>query len=148
MNTHMDSSRIYRPLTTDDYPAFLTLITHFRPTTFTKEQFCEALSRISLSSEIYVVEQEGALVATGTILYETKYIFNICTLAHVEDVCVAEAYRGKGLGKWLVCRLVVTAKERGCYKVTLDCADSNVAFYTKCNFEKRGNQMTVFFPQE
>jgi len=141
----MERSRVCRLLTVDDYSAFLALISQFRPTTFTKEQFCEALSRISLSSEIYVVEQEGALVATGTVIYETKYIFNICTLAHIEDVCVAEVCRGQGIGKWLMRRLVDQAKAKGCYKVTLDCADSNVAFYTKCEFEKRGNQMTVFF---
>jgi glucosamine-phosphate N-acetyltransferase len=139
------NSRICRPLTTNDYTSFLALISQFRPTTFTKEQFCEALARISLSSEIYVIEQDGSLVATATVMYETKYIFNICTLAHVEDVCVAETERGKGLGKELMRHIVAIAKSKGCYKVTLDCADSNVDFYTTCNFEKRGHQMTVFF---
>ena len=136
---------VYRHITRNDYASFLKLISQFRETYFTEKEFCETLDRITLSSMIYVVEKDGELVATGTIIYEIKYIFNICTLAHIEDVCVAEAYRAQGLGKWLMGRLVDTAKEKGCYKVTLDCADSNVSFYTKCHFEKRGHQMTVFF---
>lgn len=141
----MENSCVFRLLTVHDYAPFLKLISQFRPTIFTYEQFCETLACISLSSEIYVLEQEGALVATGTLIYETKYIFNICTLAHIEDVCVAETERGKGLGKWLMARMVEVAQSKGCYKVTLDCAESNVAFYTKCGFEQRGHQMTVFF---
>jgi glucosamine-phosphate N-acetyltransferase len=28
------------------------------------------------------------------------------------------------------------AVEKGCYKVILDCSDSNVSFYEKCGFSK------------
>lgn len=41
--------------------------------------------------------------------------------------------------------LVVLGKEAGCYKVTLECSDDNVGFYTKCGFERKGNQMSVYF---
>ena len=136
---------IFRKLTVNDYDFFLALINDFRETTFTKEEFIENLNTILQSSEIYVVECNNKLIATGTIIYETKFIFNICRLAHIEDVCVKKEYRGQGLGKYMLSKLVSIAKEKKCYKVTLDCADTNVTFYEKCNFEKRGNQMTVFF---
>ena len=136
---------IFRKLTVDDYDSFLALINDFRETTFTKEEFAENLNTILQSSEIYVVESNNKLIATGTIIYETKFIFNICKLAHIEDVCVKMEHRDQGLGKYMLSKLVSIAKEKKCYKVTLDCADTNVAFYEKCNFEKRGNQMTVFF---
>ena len=136
---------IFRKLTINDYDFFLALINDFRETTFTKEEFIENLNTILQSSEIYVVECNNKLIATGTIMYETKFIFNICRLAHIEDVCVKKEYRGQGLGKYMLSKLVSIAKEKKCYKVTLDCADTNVTFYEKCNFEKRGNQMTVFF---
>jgi len=129
----------------NDYQSFLLLIQDFRATAFTEEMFVVYLNKIMHSSDIYVVEYQNQLIATGTIIYETKFIFNICTLAHIEDVCVKMEYRNQGLGKYIVNKLVSTAKENKCYKVTLDCADTNVAFYEKCNFEKRGNQMTVFF---
>jgi glucosamine-phosphate N-acetyltransferase len=136
---------IFRKLTIHDYHSFLALINDFRESTFTEEEFVENLNTIMQSSEIYVVESNNTLIATGTIIYETKFIFNICKLAHIEDVCVKMEHRGQGLGKYILSKLVSVAKERKCYKVTLDCADTNVAFYEKCNFEKRGNQMTVFF---
>lgn len=136
---------IFRKLTVDDYDTFLALINDFRETAFTKEEFAENLNTILQSSEIYVVESNNKLIATGTIMYETKFIFNICQLAHIEDICVKKEHRDQGIGKYMLSKLVTVAKEKKCYKVTLDCADTNVAFYEKCNFEKRGNQMTVFF---
>ena len=33
------------------------------------------------------------------------------------------------------------AREAGCYKVILDCSDSNVKFYEKCGFQKKEVQM-------
>jgi len=136
---------IFRKLTIHDYHSFLALINDFRESTFTEEEFVENLNTIMQNSEIYVVESNNTLIAIGTIIYETKFIFNICKLAHIEDVCVKMEYRGQGLGKYILSKLISVAKERKCYKVTLDCADTNMAFYEKCNFEKRGNQMTIFF---
>jgi glucosamine-phosphate N-acetyltransferase len=145
MSTICFDSVIFRKLTINDYQSFLLLIKDFRATSFTKEMFIENLNKIMHSSDIYIVEYQNQLIATGTIIYETKFIFNICTLAHIEDICVKIEYRNQSLGKYIVNKLVDIAKENKCYKVTLDCADTNIAFYEKCNFEKRGNQMTVFF---
>jgi len=135
----------FRKLSVNDYYSFLDLIRDFRDTNFTKDIFIDTLHKNMLNSDIYVAEYNNTLIATGTIIYETKFIFNICTLAHIEDICVKKEYRQMGLGKYIVSKLVDVAKQNKCYKVTLDCADNNVAFYEKCNFEKRGNQMTVFF---
>lgn len=136
---------IFRKLSVDDYHPFLELIRDFRDTTFTEDEFIYHFHKIKHNSDIYVVERDNKLIATGTIIYETKFIFNICTLAHIEDICVKVEHRNNGLGKYMLSKLIDVAKENKCYKVTLDCSDTNVAFYEKCNFEKRGNQMTVFF---
>ena len=37
--------------------------------------------------------------------------------------------------------LMEFAKEAGCYKVILDCAESNVAFYEKCGLTRKEVQM-------
>lgn len=34
-----------------------------------------------------------------------------------------------------------SAKEAGCYKVILDCAENNVAFYEKCGLTRKEVQM-------
>ena len=139
------NNTIFRKLTIHDYDSFLILINDFRNTSFTKERFIEIFNNSSLHSDIYILEYNNTLIATATLLYETKFIFNTCIVGHIEDVCIKTEYRKHGLGKYIISKVVDIAKENKCYKVTLDCADDNVDFYIKCNFEKRGNQMTVFF---
>ena len=129
----------FRPLTIDDYDAYIGLINDFRPTTFSEEEFLETLRQIQYSSVIWVYEEDGILLATGTIIYEYKFIMNTCVYAHIEDVCVKATHRRQGLGKRLIQHLLSEAKD--CYKVTLDCSDENVPFYESCGLERRGNQM-------
>ncbi len=130
-----------RLLTIDDYEAYHVLINEFRPTVFTKEQFEDVLAYIQQCGAIWVLEENGILVATATIFYERKFIFNTCIYAHIEDVCVTKAERGKGYGKRIVRHLMEEAKRNRCYKITLDCSDENVGFYMSCGLTRRGNQM-------
>jgi len=132
-----------RNLQLSDYNSFFKLINNFRETTFTNEQFESTFKLITQNSDIIVFEYNNELIGTGTIIYEYKFIFNICCLGHIEDVCIREDYRNKGLGKLIITELIKVAKNKKCYKVTLDCSDSNKIFYEKCNFERRGNQMSI-----
>jgi GNAT superfamily N-acetyltransferase len=129
----------FRRLTNSDYLKYHDLINEFRQTTFTEEMFVKKLESIQASSVIWVYEENDVLLATGTIIYEHKFIFDTCIYAHIEDVCVRKTHRRKGLGKLLMRHLMNQA--RHCYKVTLDCADENVQFYKTCGLEPRGNQM-------
>ena len=136
---------LFRTLTNNDYFSYLSLIRDFRDTTFTDEQFCSTLDLILKTSDIIVIEEDGKLIACGTLLYETKLIHNISKVGHIEDVCIKKEYRGKRLGKQLIAYMATLAKEKGCYKVTLYCEDNNVDFYRKCDFKCVGNQMIVDF---
>jgi glucosamine-phosphate N-acetyltransferase len=136
---------LFRHLRNDDYLFYLSLIRDFRDTTFTEEQFCSTLDTMVQTSDIIVIEEAGELIACGTLLYETKLIHNISKVGHIEDVCIKKEHRGKQLGKKLITYMTELAKEKGCYKVTLYCEDSNVEFYKKCNFNCVGNQMIVDF---
>jgi glucosamine-phosphate N-acetyltransferase len=131
--------QIFRQLNINDYTEYHRLINEFRHTQFTEEQFKNTLMLIEKSSVIWVMEDSGHLLATGTIIYEHKFIFDTCVYAHIEDVCVTESMRRQGLGKRLIEHMLQQIKH--CYKVTLDCADENVAFYVACGLERRGNQM-------
>jgi glucosamine-phosphate N-acetyltransferase len=133
---------IIRKLNIYDYDQFLILIKQFRPTEFTKQQFLDRMNYIKNYSDIWVIEENKQLVATATIIYEQKFIHNLCILAHVEDVCVREDFRGKGFGKILMNHLEQQAKEKGCYKITLVCSQENSEFYEKCDLEVRGLQMS------
>jgi len=131
-----------RLLNVNDYQKYLPLINEFRSTQFTKEQFVETLDLINRSSEIWIIEKDDDLIATGTIIYESKFIFNISKVAHIEDICVQSKYRGQGFGKLMVKHLVELSKNNKCYKVVLECSEDNSHFYEKCGFEKRGLQMS------
>lgn len=130
---------MFRLLSLDDYQEYQSLINEFRPTSFTFEQFTEILGTIQRSGNIWVYEEDGKLLATATVIYEHKFIMNTCLYAHVEDVCVRSSHRRKGIGQRLMRHIMDVS--RYCYKITLDCADSNVAFYQSCGLERRGNQM-------
>lgn len=131
----------FRILTKGDYEEYKLLLNDFRPTDFSLAQFEETLDYIQRTGAIWVGVQDGALVATGTIFYEHKLIYNTCSTAHIEDVCVKATQRRGGLGKQLLQHLFKEAKCYGCYKVTLDCSDTNVDFYKACGLTRRGNQM-------
>jgi glucosamine-phosphate N-acetyltransferase len=135
----------FRRLTNGDYLSYLELIREFRETTFTQEQFYSTLDTMVQTSDIIVLEEDGELIACGTLLYETKLIHNISKVGHIEDVCIKREHRGKQRGKQLITYMADLAKEKGCYKVTLYCDESNVEFYKKCNFKCLGHQLTMDF---
>lgn len=85
------------------------------------------------------------LIGTATIFIETKLIHNFGKVAHIEDVIVHNEFRGKGLGKLLLDKCIEIAKQNGCYKIILDCSDDNCRFYENCGFNKKGNQMALYF---
>jgi len=90
------------------------------------------------------------LIATGTILFERKFIYNLCMLCHIEDVCVKKEFRSHGFGKQIISHLISRSKEKDAYKITLDCNEMNVEFYKKCGLEQRGVQMSQLnsFPEQ
>ena len=52
-------------------------------------------------------------------------------VAHIEDVVLSPDVQGKGFGKRVIKALLAVAKQRGAYKVILDAAEENAAFYEK-----------------
>lgn len=134
-----------RRIKLSDYSQFHTLINFFRPTNFSETDFCNILIKMtaSESGSIWVAETDNnQLIGTATMIIEQKFIYNCAKLVHIEDVCVHPDYRGRGLGKQLVQHLISVAAEQDAYKVTLNCSDENIGFYTACGMERRGNQMT------
>jgi glucosamine-phosphate N-acetyltransferase len=142
MRNGINEDIIIRKITKTDYEQYKTMINEFRETTFTEEQFTDTLSYLNPHSEIWIIERDDDIISTGTIIYEKKFIHNNSLLGHIEDICVKQKYRKFGLGKIIVKYLMNLAKERGCYKVTLDCNEENSYFYDKCGLERRGIQMS------
>ena len=56
------------------------------------------------------------------------------TTLYIDDICVDEAARGRGVGKALYEHILAFAREKGCYNVTLNvwsCNPGAIAFYEK-----------------
>ena len=136
-----------RKLTSSDYIKYLPLISSFRETHFSFETFSQFLETIPNTMEIWIYEEGSEIIGTITIIFEPKLIFNTCTFAHIEDVCVAEFARKQGIGSKLLEFAIQRSKDMNCRKITLDCADSLVSFYSKNRFERRGNQMSILLSE-
>lgn len=85
------------------------------------------------------------VVGTASCIAERKFIRGCGKAGHIEDVVVDSEYRGLKLGARLVEALIGAAQEMGCYKVILDCAESNVEFYEKCGLTRKEVQMVKYF---
>ncbi len=134
-----------RTLKKYDYEQYLPLINSFRTTNFSKIIFEEFYDKITANSEIYVIEEDGNIIGSGTLLYEYKFIRNISKVAHIEDIIIAENYRGKKYGTILIDHLINVAQNNGCYKIILDCSDNLENFYAKSGLIKSGIQMGLYF---
>ena len=96
--------------------------------------------------KIIVVEdvRRERIVGAGTVLVEKKFIRDLGLCGHIEDIVVDKTYRGKNLGRRIIELLKATAQVNDCYKVILDCAEHNVAFYKKCGFSLKGCEMSWY----
>lgn len=113
-----------------------------------KERFAELARSNASASKYFVVvivsKQTDELVATGTVFLEPKFLRNLATAAHIEDIAVDKSMQGKGLGKVLIEALTTLSENAGAYKTLLDCSDDNVPFYTKCGYETKGVYMAKY----
>jgi glucosamine-phosphate N-acetyltransferase len=95
-----------------------------------------------LLHKIFVaVLNDGNVIGSISVLIEKKFIHNCGKVAHIEDVVTRKGYEGIGIGSALVERALEFSANLGCYKVILDCSESNVAFYEKNGFKRYGVAM-------
>jgi len=88
-----------------------------------------------------VVKVDGEIAGVASLITVNKIIRSGNRIALIEDVAVAEEYRGLGLGKMLIEDLLKLSVEKNCYKTILNCSDENVEFYEKCGMYRAENQM-------
>ena len=95
---------------------------------------------------LLAVERETHnVLGTASLVIERKFIRDLASTGHIEDVVVSKEARGLGVGKGLITALGALAEGRGCYKIILDCSEANQGFYEKCGYQKKGIQMGQYF---
>jgi len=140
----------FHKLTYDDYHlGYLTLLeqlTVVNSENITFDDFKEQLDMINLSGNIHIftIMDNNGLVGCGTIVIEKKFIHNLSSVGHIEDIVIDKEYRNKGIGKLIINYLTEFARNNGCYKVILDCSKECIDFYNKCGYEQKNIQMALY----
>ena len=96
---------------------------------------------LSDTSSVTLVSVDNDTITGVASLHIIKKLTR--TLGLIEDVAVNENYRGKGIGKKLVEKLIGIASEKGCDKTVLNSSEKNSEFYEKIGFEKNEIQMII-----
>ena len=117
------------------------------------EQFARYFYGVcATESHIYVLEEDRGsegktLLAAGTLFIEEKTTHNVCKLAHLENVFVGEAFRGKGFGKLLVKFLREEARTLGCYRMNCTSTADLAPFYRAFGFRRPQAVLRKIFNQ-
>lgn len=97
------------------------------------------------SQNVFVMENNGQIIASGTLNIEYKFTHDGNKVAHIEDIIVDQNHRGQGLGKMMVNHLVAEAQNMNCYKVLLSCSNHLKQFYQNLGFVNKNNEMSIYF---
>jgi ribosomal protein S18 acetylase RimI-like enzyme len=85
---------------------------------------------------IFLAYVEGEAVAIATC-FRGFSTFYAKPLINIHDLAVLPEHRGRGIGRKLLERIAVAAREAGCCKVTLEVQENNAAarhLYQECGF--------------
>jgi glucosamine-phosphate N-acetyltransferase len=105
------------------------------------ERIFKEIKANTLYKIFVAVKDDEEVVGLTTLLIEQKFIHNGGKVGHIEDVVTRKEYEGMGIGSALIRESLKFAKEKNCYKVILDCSESNLAFYEKLGFTKHSVNM-------
>ena len=111
---------------------------------------------------VIVSKADDQVVGTGTVFMEKKFLRGLATVGHIEDIAVDKSQQGKKLGLRIIQALTGISEGLGAYKTILNCSDHNIrecvrtkieivvenprtAFYEKCGFVKKENEMVWLY---
>ncbi|CAE8603916.1 unnamed protein product [Polarella glacialis] len=143
-----------RRLHRDDYHKGLgALLSQLTVGDLAEERFLEMFHLRESQAGVYhtfVIEhlETHRLVATATLIVEAKFVHGGSFVGHIEDVVVDDSHRRKGLAKSLMDAVAHEAQRLKCYKVILDCNETNVPVYEKCGYRVGERQMRLDIPPE
>lgn len=127
-----------RTLEPEDLKQVIDIWTNSFSRNFSKPVNSEYLSDPNSTTIVISVEDIIVGVASIHIIKKLTRILGI-----IEDVAVNEKYRGKGVGKKLVERLILIGKQKNCDKIVLSSSEENSKFYEKIGFKKKELQMVI-----
>ena len=135
----------FRILSKNDYLQYTNLLNEFRPCNLNKDHFVTIYREIFQKGQIWLLIDDitKKIIATGTLLFEQKFINNGGIVAHIEDVIISKEEKGKGYGTYLLEHLINKSREKKCYKIILNCSPELTKFYKKLGFSQKNFQMEL-----
>ena len=127
-----------------EYLNLLSQLTEVNPEKITYELFSNFINNLHNDHHVFVNEYNNKIIATGTLLIENKLIHGISKVGHIEDIVVDKNHRGLGLGKNIINHLAEFAVREKCYKVILNCKETNCKFYENCGFKQYEVEMVKY----
>lgn len=116
------SSTAFHPIPFQSSPIPTTASTGKRNKTANPwQQWDERYAWMSARNDEYyllcITDSSNAIVGTGALLVERKFIHQLGLVGHIEDIAVAKDQQGKKLGLRIIQALDFVAEKVGCYKV-------------------------------
>ncbi|KAI9011253.1 acyl-CoA N-acyltransferase [Gaertneriomyces semiglobifer] len=142
------SGHTLRPLEDGDYDkGYLKLLEQLTVVgEISREQFVQRFKDMqALPLRTVVIQSpDDQIVASGTLLLESKFVRNCGKVGHIEDIVVDASLRGKNIGKLIIQCLTEMAKQQGAYKVILSCSEKNRGFYERCGLIQKELTMAYY----
>ncbi|NBB09579.1 GNAT family N-acetyltransferase [Pseudomonas sp. SLFW] len=90
--------------------------------------------------ESYVVEQAGKAIGFLSLTLESDYLY-------IRDIQLIEAYRGEGVGQWVMVWVLQLARARGCARVRLKVFKNNPAsgLYLRLGYRHVGEEPALYW---
>lgn len=129
----------------NNYFNLLNQLTDIEKEKITFDKFKHFIDNLDDNHQIMVIELNNKIIGSGTLLVENKIIHGLGKVGHIEDIVVDTTQRGLGLGRKIIDHLTKLAESLNCYKVILNCNESNVKFYEKCGYKKKEFEMVKYF---
>lgn len=101
------------------------------------------INSFSNKKTIYVLESNGKLVATATLVIVDKFIYGGRSMALIEDIATVSKTSTKTVVTRLINELIEKAKLYDCYKVIVDYNDNLESFYEMKGFKRDGDLMRI-----
>ena len=98
-------------------------------------------SSVSLGALIWAVQQNGEII--GYSVLDTRVLGE----AEIHNIVVSPEYRGKGLSKLLMDRMILAAKESGAEKIFLEVREGNavaIGLYKRYGFTENGRRRAYY----
>ncbi|EIW66865.1 hypothetical protein TREMEDRAFT_34108 [Tremella mesenterica DSM 1558] len=135
----LDDDLFLRPLaSTDNARGHIELLTVLTSAPALSQQtyastFQELKAALNTYFVIVIVQRStDKIVGCGSLVVERKFLRNAGLVGHIEDIAVSKSMQGRKLGLKIINTLEDIGKGVGCYKIILDCSQSNIPFYEKC----------------